>query len=303
MSISHLALVLSAAISGPQATAASVEPPSKYRMDTCVVTIKDEVMVPAMEQGVLVSLDATEGIEVSKDEMIAQLDDQMSRLEAYAAYHEYQAAQQDAESMVEVHLAEKGQKVAQAELDAAYEAIQKKERSLSDSELRKREFELQRADAQFEYAVHQKGIAKIQAQAQGYAYARAKAVLDRRKVKAPISGEVVEVFRHVGEWVNPGDPIAHIVRMDKLRVQGHAKVQDWARYDLVGRQVRIEVFVPGGQTETLQGVITYASPMTSNTGHYLVRAEIDNRKVQGVWLIQPQLQATMYIQDQPLAQR
>src|SRR5262249_2991781 len=46
-----------------------------------------------------------------------------------------------------------------------------------------------------------------------------------RKIRAPYSCEVIQVIRHIGEWVREGEPILHVVQMDRLRVQGYLSTQ------------------------------------------------------------------------------
>ena len=42
----------------------------------------------------------------------------------------------------------------------------------------------------------------------------AELAIQRRALKAPFDGTVVKVFRHVGEWVAPGDPVLQIVDLE-----------------------------------------------------------------------------------------
>ena len=44
--------------------------------------------------------------------------------------------------------------------------------------------------------------------------------LDLRQIRAPFKGEVVEMMKKVGDWVTVGEPIMHIVGLDKVRVKG-----------------------------------------------------------------------------------
>ena len=44
--------------------------------------------------------------------------------------------------------------------------------------------------------------------------------IEKRQIKSPIDGIVVKVERHLGEWVQPGDPVFQVVSLDKLRVYG-----------------------------------------------------------------------------------
>ena len=58
---------------------------------------------------------------------------------------------------------------------------------------------------------------------------QAEAMIERRKLKAPFRGVVNQVIREAGEWVNAGDPVVHLVQMDRLRVHGRIDADrfDW----------------------------------------------------------------------------
>ena len=45
-------------------------------------------------------------------------------------------------------------------------------------------------------------------------------LVKRRKIFAELSGIVVEVNRHPGEWVEPSETVFRLLRMDRLRAEG-----------------------------------------------------------------------------------
>jgi hypothetical protein len=106
----------------------------------------------------------------------------------------------------------------------------------------------------------------------------------------------VELTKHVGEWVQGGDPLMKLVRFDKLRVQGSVNAKDYLPSELLGRPANISVATAHGKKETFTGRIGLASPIVTAAGDYQVRAEIENRQENGVWVFRPGLQAKMTIQ-------
>ena len=50
---------------------------------------------------------------------------------------------------------------------------------------------------------------------------------NRRKVRAPIDGVIVELKRHRGEWVAAGDTLLRLLRMDRLRIEGFINAKDY----------------------------------------------------------------------------
>ena len=145
---------------------------------------------------------------------------------------------------------------------------------------------------QAELASHELLIANLDAKAKYEALQRAQAALDRRQIVSRINGVVVKSLKHEGEWVQPGEPVMRIVQMDRLRVEGEIDGRKYARHEVIGRPVRITVFLTGGGQETLEGKIVYASSIVESN-EYTVRAEIDNRKLNGRWLLTPGLNAKM----------
>jgi len=123
----------------------------------------------------------------------------------------------------------------------------------------------------------------------------AGAQIDRRRIKAPIDGTVVEVFHHVGEWVSPGEPVFHLVRMNRLRVEGFLDASEFDPGDVVNRRVSIKVQLAHGEA-TFDGKLVFAHPLVDARGKFKVWAEVDNRQDRaGQWMLRPGLTTTMAI--------
>jgi macrolide-specific efflux system membrane fusion protein len=128
--------------------------------------------------------------------------------------------------------------------------------------------------------------------------------LERRKVIAPLHGVVVKRTKYVGEWVQPGETILEIVRLDRLRVEGFVPASQYSRLEVAGAPVTVSVRVPTVDGDpkkiTAKGVIEYVSPIVEASGGYRVWTEIDNRKERGRdgkehWMFNPGAIATMEI--------
>ena len=115
-----------------------------------------------------------------------------------------------------------------------------------------------------------------------------------------MNGIVVNVERNVGDWVNPGDAIVHVVRMDRLRVEGFVRAADYAPEEILGRDATVTVHLTRGRTERLTSKIAFASPLIETNGQYRVFADVDNVRRKGNWIIRPGLTADMEIRVGPL---
>jgi hypothetical protein len=121
--------------------------------------------------------------------------------------------------------------------------------------------------------------------------------LERRRITSPFKGEVEDVKRQVGEWVQPGDPVARIVQLDRLRVNGSVYAGDLSPADVMGKPVEITISAAGGRTERVKGHIDRASSVIEVDGKFRVWCDIDNQKLvdQDSWRIQPGSSATIEI--------
>jgi macrolide-specific efflux system membrane fusion protein len=119
--------------------------------------------------------------------------------------------------------------------------------------------------------------------------------IDRREIKAPIGGVVVERLKHEGEWVQPGETIIKLVRLDRLRVEGFVPADKYSPRDIDGAKVTVSIETPGGKIETATGTIEFVSPVVEASGEYRVWTEIDNRKAENHWVFRPGTVAKMEV--------
>ena len=108
-------------------------------------------------------------------------------------------------------------------------------------------FELAHAYAQGEGMRHY--VEKVQRPE----FEAAEKAIERRNILAPTKGEVVKLFRQQGEWVNPGDPILRLVRLDTLYVEGEIDVKKFEPSQILGCRVTVDVVAGGGRSEKAEG--------------------------------------------------
>jgi macrolide-specific efflux system membrane fusion protein len=105
---------------------------------------------------------------------------------------------------------------------------------------------------------------------------------------------VVQIFRRKGEWVEPGDKVVRVLRIDRLRAEGFIAARDLQR-DLHGAAATVTVALPGkGQVE-VRGKIVFVSPeIDAVTQQVLVWAEVDNPAPQ--FVLRPGMKAAMAVE-------
>ena len=269
--------------------------PQSPTLPNCLVSIKDEVEIPAKEAGELVSLKVYEGLRVKKGSRLGKVDDSEPRQKKILAEFEEKSAREQAENDVNIRYAIKAAAVAKEEYEKAVQANLQVKGTFPAAEIRRLKLAWDRAVLQIEQAELEQLVAEITADTRGAEVALAESHIERRQIIAPDDGEVVAVLKHVGEWMQPGEPVLRIVRFDVLRVEGFLRADEYDPAEIAGRPVTVEVQLARGRREKLEGKITYVSPLVQGGGEYRVWADVPNRRDQDQWVLRPGLNATMTI--------
>ncbi len=102
-------------------------------------------------------------------------------------------------------------------------------------------------------------LARLQADLKHHDVETARQALARRTVLSPIEGVVVELPRRAGEWVQPGEKVARVIRLSRLRAEGFIPLAR-ASQSLVGRPARVELTNSSGTVHARTGTVTFVSP-------------------------------------------
>jgi multidrug efflux pump subunit AcrA (membrane-fusion protein) len=282
----HLVILLSAAIAlaGQEVLADDVQ------VSSVLVKLIEQVEVPARESGALANVTAREGEMVQAGAAVAQIEDADAQFDKRRAQMEALAAGKQADNDVKVRFARKSHEVAEAELRRALDSERRFAQSVSQSEIdhlrlsaQKTELEIEQAQLELELAQAARELKQIDVE-------HAEHVIKERRITAPLSGFVAEVMRHQGEWVEPGQTILRVLRLDKLRAEGLVNANDVSG-DFKGRQATLTVQIDG-QPAQFNGVVTYVSPEVDPVnGQVRIWAEIDNPQLK----LRPGLHGSMVI--------
>lgn len=274
-------------------------PPSEIPVSRCLVTLVEEVQVPAREAGVIDALEARPGMMVNRGQELARMDESQQRLELKQAECDLQAARKQHSNDIRVRYARKAWEVSQAEVEQKEAANKRFPGTVPAAELRRLRLAAERGLLEIEQAQHDQSLSAVTVDSREAAVGLAELSIDRRQIRAPISGVVAEVHRRAGEWVNPGDPVLTIYRMDRLRVEGFLNVKH-AGPEVAGCLVTATVQLPGGRSKQYPGKIVFVSPKVEPvSGEFRVWAEIENTDLR----LLPGLKAQMTIHLHPQAAR
>jgi len=283
--------VLFATISVGTASAADVPLPN------CLVALIEEVQVPAQEAGVLTDLLVVEGQQVAKGEMLAQVDDTHTRMQLEVAKLKLQVSQEEAENDTNVQYAIAASKVAKSEYQRAIDANKDIAGSVPHAEIDRLLLTYRRTLWEIEQASVNKRIAALESAVSQAEVRAADENIKRRQITSPLDGVIVDTYRHAGEWVKPGDPVMHIMRVNELKIDGFVKLSQYMPGDVYGKPVTVRVELANRRVETFKGKVVFVNPMVRAGNEYQVRAQVENRRdaKSNLWLLGPGMAASMTI--------
>jgi multidrug efflux pump subunit AcrA (membrane-fusion protein) len=196
---------------------------------------KHEIMLASDEAGRIASIDVVVGQQVSAGQIVARLENAVQAASLRTAQVQVDMVGEKNAARVELEL---------NELRA------EKLRSLAAKNMARPD-ELRRAEADLKIARARVASMEEQHQLRLAEWERAKVLLDRRLVKAPMNGIVSELFLSPGESVSPSTPsVMEILVVDQLIAIFDVPVQDTFQLQ-IGHPVRVRL-----QSGTVQVRVT-----------------------------------------------
>ena len=285
-SISVGATVLGSLLGG--AAAVGVE---SIPVQSVLIRLVDEAEVPARESGLLAAVSAVEGQLVAEGAELARLDDRQAQLLQERAEAELEVARREAASDVALRTATEAAKLAAEELRRARESKSRLAASVSQSELDRLAYEVERTALELELARQNQEVARLREMVKQRELEIAMHHVQRHRIKAPLGGMVVQLYRHRGEWVEPGDKVLRIVRLDRLRAEGFVDAAG-VRGSPAGRPATVTVDLPGQPKTVFPGTVTFVAPEIDPVNRqFRIWVEIEHPQLQ----LQPGMRAEMTI--------
>lgn len=174
----------------------------------CVVQPSEVVDVGAAVSGLITSINVDRSDTVQKSDVIFKLE---SSVEAVDAKLSSMQAKTDTAIQLRTAALELGYKTKQRNARLRREAL------IAEQEIDQLDTDIRIAELNLALEVENQNIAKL-------AQKRANAVLERRKVRSPISGVVVERYKSSGERVDD-DPVLRIAQLDPLHIEAVVPVE------------------------------------------------------------------------------
>ena len=245
-------------------------------IDDAVLKIYDELQIPCLTQGLIQMNQVQEGSLVKAGELVMEIDASLARLELEKLEQEWLMAKAEAASTVDLDYAKRTIEVAKAELGRALRSNQRSPGAVPTSEIDQLTLVVEKASAEQNKIQFQTELRTMLTQVRETDLKIGRQKLRDHQIHAPVSGMVVELFKKQGEWVQISEPVARLVRLDKLK----SEVQVPAEVALSGLSERSAVFIPRlkkYQSRTYPAKIVFVQPLANPVnGTVRVWVEVEN---------------------------
>lgn len=231
-------------------------------------------LVSSEAPGIIRTIEIEAGDEIRDQAALVTLNSETFQADYEVALAEEEIAKLQAANHAKVEYAQKSAEVSEKTLAKSLAANRQFAKTIPVTELEKLQLQLDQARLSGEQAIMELDAARWTVKLRERMTHAARVKLDSRTVRAPFQGTIAQLLVQPGQWVNAGEPIARVIDLERLRVEGYF------RQDLVGR---IQVGSTGSFAYTLEGKtkqvpvkVSFVSPEIVE-GIFQVRADIDNR--------------------------
>lgn len=263
------------------------------RAEAVFVQHINKVDVPATAEGVLTELKVEEGDSVTKGDMVAVIDDRVPQLTVKLKEAEETEARIKATDDVNLRDAINNEKLATAEAKS-FEQL-RDDGAIGYYDMRRKQLEAEKQRLRIELAKLEEKTRMVEVVKKQTELKMAIAELEKRQVSAPTSGYIEERHANLGQWVQPGTPIATLIQMDRLRVNGDVSGLAYPGRVVKGAAVKVKIYTSDDRQLEIDGVLGYVSMELNGNGQHRVWVEVENQRIDSDWLIKPGMEAEMEI--------
>ncbi len=285
------------AASGSNSLVATLDGAGALEQSDCLVFAIDTIEIPARDVGFLAEVRVSQGMEVVKGDLLARLDSSAAELELQLTQLNAQIAAREAGDDSDIQLA--NSIVEEAKIILENFQTLRLRNSATESELRQRQIAVTQAEVKLTHAKQGAEQLKLRAQVAQSSILAAEEKLKRLKMIAPIDGTITEVLKKEGEWVQAGQPICKLVRLNELRVDFFVLRDTVEPSSLVGTRVHVFAKSSDGTWAEFVGSITSFDPEVTSQGKVRIHATVQNQRLGRTWRLLPGM--TVRLRTQPIA--
>ena len=260
-------------------SATSTDPEYRFTANNVVTKITEERRIPCSTPGIILESKLSEGVMLSRDDLMISLDDRKAQLEVDRLKKELDKAEKEASTRVELEYQVKSIDVAIVELNRAIQSNQRTPGAVAQTEIDQLNLMVQKARSEKDKIEFQIKLKEMAVDVRKVELAIGKEKLADHKIRSPIAGMVVEVFRRPGEWVEMSEPVCRMIRLDKLRAEVKVPAEI-ALNNLVGSEAVFQPSLPSLKDMQFSGKVIFVDPEANPVSREMrVWVEIDNRKL------------------------
>lgn len=274
--------------------------PNHVDCPTSTVSFIDDINLPALEAGEIKTLDFKEGDFVPSGQIIGRIDDTVYQMALETAQLQFQIAYDKASNKVASMAARKKWEV--AKIEASKTARLAARGSKSESEKMMAEYtrdiallEMQKTDDDRKNALAEAQLARKEMK-------QVQARIARHTLKADFDAYVVKTIKKKGEYVQMGEEVLRLARMDRVWVQSVVNYKKLNAHELKGRKVTVTVKLAREKETTFEGVIKFVGLERQGPELLMVKAEVVNRPINDHWVLHPEAEVQMriHVSDPPM---
>lgn len=278
----------------PHSRQGFAQQPRDIQISECNVTFAEQVDVPALDSGPITKIAVEENHPIAADQLVAELDSSVLTNQRIAAEAKRAQLAAKLEDQTEMRYAETVYVEAVSRFESDTRQHDRTPGSISQDALTRSRLAVDRAQLEIDRVKRQYADISLSIRIQDLELAQFDLQIEKLRVRSPLLGVVLKRFRSRGEWVDMGDTVATIARMDQLKVSAFVSEEQLSPRRAVGTPVTVR-WNEGETEHALRGRISTVEPQMFSDSTFRINVMIENRQVDGGWLLTPGRSVTMVI--------
>ncbi|GAA4472266.1 HlyD family efflux transporter periplasmic adaptor subunit [Novipirellula rosea] len=252
---------------------------STIEVTDCVVRFAEEVHVPSVESGRVAAVNVKLNEPIDNNAIIARLDDRTLKIRHRASTLRLDHARRTAMDDVELRYAETALAEAEAELDSNRSIHKDVSGAIPLSHLRRLRLAVERGELEVALAKKRRVEAQVEVEMREADVAMLDDQLHNLEITSPMAGTVLEISRSPGEWIEKGEAIATVARVDRLHVHALVRQEMLPLGQCKGLPISVHwIDSHSGLEKSLRGTVLSLDPQVLAGARYRLHAEVLNRR-------------------------
>jgi len=255
--------------------AANANTQTVVTIEKAKLVLIDNVSVSSQDSGIVTELNVAEGDSVDLGATLVALDRALHEAQLATAVQQRLIASRESQNDIDVRYALKSAAVNAQVLSRSRNAASAYTKSVSKTEIEKLKLELERSCLSKEQAEHANEVSKLNYELRSAEEQISRLQLKNRQIDSPLRGQVAEVFVQLGEYVAPGQPVARLINLDRLKVEAYVDSDEVIQLTK-GQAAEISA-IAGGEEIKANGKVVFVSPeIDPLNSDVRIMIEIDN---------------------------